>query len=119
MTEPASDDSELHDSEVRERMSEALADGFIRAKADCGVRDDFGIFDSVANEDVRKAIISFILPANAVAADKRIVSFHDRLAAFQNHEMCVAPGSDYEEFFGHSPPEWYDTDGHVIWDRVR
>jgi hypothetical protein len=52
---------------------------------------------------------------NDEAASQGITKFHDRLAVFQNGEVKTeGSGGDYEEFFGHTPPEFYDENGVVV-----
>ncbi|MBM83650.1 MAG: hypothetical protein CMJ78_24085 [Planctomycetaceae bacterium] len=110
---------ELYDTEVRECIGIAIMEGFVRAKPDYLVPVDLGLADTAANGCVREAITNYITVANAIAAEMQITTFHDRLAAFQNGLVRVNQGRDYEDFFGHTPPEWYDTDGNVMWERGR
>jgi hypothetical protein len=112
---------ELYDSEVRERMGNAIRDGYVREKPNYEVPSDLGMYSDEANEAVQRAIETYIAAANELARELGIVTFHDRIAAFQNGNVRVNPETaiDYEELFGHSPPEWYDSEGNVLWDRVR
>ena len=59
--------------------------------------------------------------ANKLADKIGLSSFHARLAAFQNRAARTNPdiAVGYEELFGHTPPEWYDEAGNIIWDRAR
>ena len=113
------DHEDLFDSEVRERIGEAVMQGFVRAIPDYSVRTDLGMFKPEADAAVRQLLIRYIAAANALAADKQIMRFHDRLAAFQDSDVRTPNGNDYDEFFGHTPPEYYNDDGTVQWDRVR
>jgi len=83
--------------------------------------DRLGMLSEAADLELRQALISYIDDANKLAAQMGISSFHERLAAFQNRAVRTNPAIDvgYEELFGHSPPEWYDELGNVLWDRVR
>lgn len=106
---------ELFDSEVRERMGNAIMNGFVRAKAGYQVPQDLGMFSDEANYAVRSAIQSYVDEASSAAASLGIVKFHDRLAAFQNREVRTEQTkSDYDEFFGHTPPEFYNEHGVVM-----
>jgi hypothetical protein len=75
----------------------------------------------VADLELRRALTEYIERSNKLADEIGLTSFHDRLAAFQNGSVRTNPLIDvgYEELFGHTPPEWYDDAGNVLWDRVR
>ncbi len=112
---------ELYDSEVRERIGNAIMDGFVRNLPGYFVPRDLGMFSDEANCLVQHALEDYISLANHLCREKGITKFHDRLAAFQNRDARVNPRTavDYEDLFGHTPPEWYDANGNVLWDRVR
>ena len=106
---------ELYDSEVRQRMGGAIMDAFVRSRQDCKVPDDFGMYTGHANHRVKTAIESYITAANKRAAELGMIRFYDRLEAFQNPKVQTSvPGNDYEEFFGHTPLEFYDESGTVV-----
>ena len=106
---------ELYDSEVREQMGVAIMEGFVRNHQHFRLPDSFGMFSNEANLKVKTAIVDYIESANKKASELGLTRFHDRLAAFQNPKIQASvPGSDYEEFFGHTPPEFYDDDGNVV-----
>jgi hypothetical protein len=107
------DHEDLFDSEVRERIGNAVMDGFVRCLPDFVLRSDLGLFQPDADTAVRDLIVRYTDDANALAADTGIVAFHDRLAAFQDPDVRTPEGNDYDEFFGHSPPDGYDEDGTV------
>ncbi|MCE9545543.1 MAG: hypothetical protein K8T25_08505 [Planctomycetia bacterium] len=111
---------ELYDSEVREAMGVAIMEGFVRCISGYQIPADLGMMTENDNKSVRDALVRYINDANLRAAELCLASFHARLAAFQNRYVRVVPSSakDYEELFGHTPPDWYDLDGNVIWDRV-
>ena len=115
------DHEELYDSEVREAMGEVIMQGFVRSIPGYEVPKNLGMYDDAANAVVSGALACYIASANQVALEIGLTSFHSRLAAIQNRAVRVNPqtAEDYEELFGHTPPEWYDVDGNVIWDRVR
>jgi hypothetical protein len=93
--------------------------GYVRETPNYVVRQDLGMADAESDAAVHALIVEFIDGANAHAAENHIVRFHDRLAAFQDSEVQTPFGNDYDEFFGHSPPEYFDDDGAIQWDRVR
>jgi hypothetical protein len=106
------DHGELYDSVCRERMSDAVFDGFIRPQAGFSVPGDFGLHSREANDAVGKALSTFIEHANRHAADVGMSSFEQRLAAFQNGDiMSEVEGNYYDDFFGHSDPQSFDAGG--------
>src|SRR5688500_13094359 len=112
---------ELYDSDVREKMGAAILDGLVRRRPEFKLPDEFGMFSGDANLKVGRQIEKYIEAANRLADDQGILLFHPRLAAFQNSGVrtCSKYRLDYEDLFGHTPPDWYDPSGNVIWDRVR
>lgn len=106
---------ELYDSDVRQKLGNAVMDGFVRARQDYRLPSQFGLMDESANRSVREALARFIVDAKREANSMSLVTFHERLAAIQNRSVRSTRGrNDYEEFFGHSPPEFFDSDGTVV-----
>jgi hypothetical protein len=107
---------ELYDTEVRERMGLAIMDGFVRNKKDYEVPSDMGMSSVEANAAVHSAVTTYIDAANKRASTLGIRRFFDRLAAFQNGTVVTKSRfrRDFEEFFGHTPPEFYDENGNAI-----
>ena len=112
---------ELYDSEVREIIGNAIAEGFIRRTSGYRVPDGVKMYSDSANTSVRNALVQYIADAGQAASEIGLDSFHSRLDAFQNRNVRVNPKTavDYEDLFGHMPSDWYDVDGNVIRDRVR
>jgi hypothetical protein len=105
---------ELFDSDVREAMGNAIMEGFVRHQLDYAVPEDFCMFSEDGTAAVRDAIADFVSSANAQADGLNLKSFHDRLSFLQDDTVRSAAGNDYEEFLGHTPPEFYDEIGNVI-----
>lgn len=110
---------ELFDSEVREQAGNALMAAFVRRTNDYEIPATLGMFSDRANDVLRSAIIQFVDCAISITDAERITCFHDRLALLQDGNARTERGNDYDEFIGHTPPHWYDSDGNVLWDRVR
>jgi hypothetical protein len=108
-----SEHEELFDSDVRESMGDAIMEGFVRHRADYEVPDDFGMFSRKGNEAVRSAIPEFVTTANQRAQLLHQDTFHVRLSAVQDRSVRSDDGTDYDDFLGHSPPEFYDEAGNV------
>ncbi|MBX9624135.1 MAG: hypothetical protein K2X82_10030 [Gemmataceae bacterium] len=106
---------ELFDTEVRERIGQVVMSGFVRNVTGFQLPDYLGMTSDEANAAVRSALREYIDEANAEAVRVGLTQFHDRLAVFQNSSVRTKKtGSDYEEFFGHTPPEYYDINGNVL-----
>ena len=112
---------EIYDSLVRERIGEAVMERFVRHNLSYEIPIDLGLATIEANSAVHHALEEYVRRANRTAEKLEMTRFHDRLNAFQNPHVRVDPNQDidYEELFGHTPPEWYDLDGNVISDRIR
>lgn len=112
---------ELYDSEAREQIGGLVMEGFVRKTPGFFMPERLGMLSDEADSELRQALSEYIEIANRLAEEVGLTSFHARLAAFQNRTVRSNPAIDvdYEELFGHTPPEWYDEDGNVLWDRVR
>jgi hypothetical protein len=112
---------ELYDSEAREQIGDIVMDGFVRRKPGFVMPNRLGMVSETADLELRQALADYIEGANKMAGEIGLSSFHARLASFQSRAVRTnsAIAVDYEELFGHSPPEWYDEAGDVLWDRVR
>jgi len=109
------DHEELFDTDVRQNMSNAIVEGFVRRRQeqDFTAPEDFGMFAEKANEVVKSAIAQYIAEASQRADEVGLHSFHDRLNAVQDGSVRSIGGNDYDEFLGHSPPEFFDENGNV------
>lgn len=110
------DHEELFDSEVRDRMGEAILAGFVRSIPNYVVSDDLGMFNDRANRRVKEALQSYIEAASPLATELGLVTFHQRLAAFQNPEVRTSGHgwNNFDEFFGTTKSDCYDADGNVV-----
>ena len=112
---------ELYDSEAREQIGDIVMDGFVRRKSGFVMPERLGMLSESADSELRQALASYIEAANKRADDIGLSSFHARLAAFQDPAVRTNPATavDYEDLFGHTPPECYDETGNLLWNRVR
>lgn len=115
------DHGELYDSETREQIGGIVMDGFVCRTPGFKMPERLGMLSEDADLELRRALDEYIQGADKLADEIGLSSFHARLAAFQNRTVRTNPAIDvgYEELFGHTPPEWYDETGSVLWDRVR
>jgi hypothetical protein len=105
---------EIYDSECRDRMSDAILDGFVRHRSDYLLPGDFGLYTLDANATVREALAKFIDVANRRTASDGLTSCHRRLNAFQNDTIrSDVHGKYYDDFFGYASPEAFDDCGSM------
>lgn len=89
--------------------------GFVRAMEGYALADHFGMYAAEANLAVRAALGEYIAGATARASEIGLVDFHKRLAAFQNAGVkSLDEGNYYDDFFGYSAPEAFDSAGNVV-----
>lgn len=110
----ANEHGELMDSEVRERIGVAVMEGFVRNLGVSSFVRNLGMHSDSANDAVYVAIKTYVEQACDLASEARMTGFHQRLEAFQNEDVFTESGNDYEEFFGHTPPEFYDEEANVV-----
>jgi hypothetical protein len=107
--------SSVGDTEVRERLDDAVHHGFLIPTPGYQLPDKFAMFTPEGDRAVRETLAWFLPTATAVAAAEGLDTFHKRLAAFQNLNVTVGPQRlDYNDYFGWTPPERYDEAGNVI-----
>lgn len=105
---------EIFDTEVRERLGHAVMDGFVRGRGPRVVPTNLGMATDEANSAVYSAIVQYVTDALSLAASVGLTAFFERLKAFQDRDVSTDGGNDYEEFFGHTSPAFYDEKGNVI-----
>ena len=106
---------EVGDTEVRERLDDAVHHGFLIPSPGYRLPDDFAMYSPEGDRAVRAALAWFLPAAAAAAAAEGLDTFHKRLAAFQNLEVTVGPDRVcYNDFFGWAAPERYDVSGNVL-----
>jgi len=106
---------ELYDSECRERMSQAILDGFVDPVSTFMLPSDFGLYSSEANKAVKDALEKFIESSKLVDTQE-LQSAQERLAAFQNESIhSDAEGIYYDDVFGYwDPASFLERDqGHM------
>jgi hypothetical protein len=103
---------EVYDSEVRERMRDAISNGFLRSVPGFEMPAKFGMYSEKGNQLVRRALAKYVVEANKKAEELGL-DFRARYAAFQNEEIVVGSKEvTYGDFFGYVPPENYDEKGN-------
>jgi len=104
---------EVGDTEVREAMSAAVLDGFLRPVPGFVLPDRYAMFSDDGDRSVRQALAEFLPAAGRHAAEAGLASFHERLSAFQDGDVRSAAGSFFDDYFGWANPKDYDADGAV------
>ncbi len=103
---------EIYDTECRDRMGDAVFDGFIRPVANFNIPLDFGLHSTSANDAVRIALADYIEKAKKLAPTVGVTTFHERLDAFQNGTIkSDVEGTYFDVFFGYSKPDAFDDAG--------
>src|SRR6185436_6034063 len=96
------DHEELFDSEVRERIGDAIMRGFVRPESGYLVPGNLGLSTESGNARVASALCKYIDAANRRSAQLGLGTFHQRLAAFQDKTVRTPTDrwNDFDEFFG-------------------
>ena len=111
---------EVGDTEVGERLDDAVHHGFLIPTPGYRLPDEFAMYSPEGDRAVRDALAWFLPAAVAAAAAEGLDTFHKRLPAFQNLEVTVGPERVcYNDFFGWADPTRYDESGNVIPRRGR
>ncbi len=93
----AAEHEEVGDTDVREAMSAAVFDGFLRPVRGFALPDRYAMFSDEGDQLVRLALADFLPAANQHAAEAGLASFHERLSTFQNRKLRSATGSYYDD----------------------
>jgi hypothetical protein len=103
---------EVYDSDVREAMRDAVFHGFLKRVPNFQMPATFETFRAEADQLVRDALVEYINEANS-RADALGLGFRARYAAFQDEDVTVGPQQlNYGDFFGYTPPDYYDEQGN-------
>ena len=105
---------EVSDTAVREAMSDAVFDGFLRPVSAFALPDRYAMFSDEGDLLVKRALAEFLPAANHSGAEAGLSSFHKRLSALQDADVRSARGSYYDDYLGWADPEDYDASGGVV-----
>lgn len=106
---------EVTDTDVRERLDDAVHHGFLIPTPGYRLPDTFAMFTPEGDRAVRDALAWFLPAATAAATEEVLSAFHARLEAFQNLGVSVGPQQVcYNDFFGWADPDRYDEAGNVL-----
>ena len=108
------DHPDFESEAVEEALSEVIYHGFLRLESDYQLPDNFGLETSEANRQLQEVLGHFLRHANDYAQSHGM-TFHQRLAAFQNPEVTVGPQRHgYNDFFRYFPPSRFDSVGNPV-----
>ena len=102
---------EVGDTAVREAISDAVFDGFLRPVSAFALPDRYAMFSEEGDLLVKRALAEFLPAANHSAAEAGLSTFHERLSALQDVDVRSAGGSYYDDYLGWADPEDYDASG--------
>lgn len=105
---------ELYDSECREQISGPIFEAFLANRKDYVLPDDFGLFSEGANAAVKASLAKFISKATTLSQELGLMTFHQRLSAFQNEDVRSSEGQYYDSFFGYWNPDSFDESGSSV-----
>ncbi len=104
---------EIYDTVCREKMGDPIFFLLIKPDPNYGMPEDFGLTDPGANKLVKAVLLEYVTKAKATAALEGIETFHERLAAFQNEDLCSDRcGNDHDDFFGWMNPDGFNSSGN-------
>src|SRR5688572_188970 len=104
---------EVSDTAVRDVISEAVFDGFLRPSSGFALPDRYAMFSEEGDLLVKRAIAQFPPAANYRAAEAAPSTVPDRLPGLQDIDVRSAGGSYVDDYLGWADPEDYDASGAV------
>ncbi len=104
---------EVSDTAVRDCISAAVFDGFLRPGSAFALPDRYAMFSDEGDQLVKQALAEFLSAANHSAAEAGLSTFHERLSALQDVDVRSAGGSYFDDYLGWADPEDYDASGAV------
>ncbi|THF69308.1 hypothetical protein E7T06_12515 [Deinococcus sp. Arct2-2] len=90
---------ELHDTECRERLLDAVYLSFLQPRAGYELPHVFGLYAPEGNAQVRQALARYVQRAGPAARQQQL-SAQQRLDAFQNPQVLDPGGNSPDEYFG-------------------
>lgn len=91
---------EVEDTDVRERMHDAIYRAFVLLDDAYAVPAEFGMFTPAGNAAVRSALLTFIADARPLAERAGLTNPRARLSAFQDIRTVGRNGQPYDTYFG-------------------
>ncbi|SRR6266567_2488767 len=93
---------EVGDTDVREKMYDAIHKGYIKPRSGYTLPTRFGMFSDRGDDLVHAAIQKFLTHPEVVAARKSLKTPEARLNAFQDNDVESSEGTTCFEYFGHT-----------------
>ena len=92
---------EVMDTDVRERMHDAVYKTLVDPQPDYQLPAEFGMFSPEGNDQVRASLAKFFAHPEFTEA-KKLPTPKARLDAFQDIEVESTAGNTYDEYFGYN-----------------
>lgn len=108
--EIAREHGELYD--CQDELREAIHFAYLKPVEGYALPSDYGLDSAAANQQVREALEQYVTATKAKAEELKL-DFHGRLDAFQN-PYAAAKDHTYDDFFGSTPPNFFDASGEWI-----
>jgi hypothetical protein len=105
---------EVSDTDVREAMSAAVFDGFLRPVPGFELPEHYSMFSEEGDKLVKQALAEFVPSAIRCGVETGLISFHERLSAFQDGDVKSTAGCYFDDYFGWANPRDYDAEGIVL-----
>lgn len=93
---------ELGDTDVRERMAEAIEKAFALKEPGYRLPRRFGMFSRQGDAKVRAALVAFLMHPEVALATRTLETPEARLAAFQDGTVTSSRGSTFDTYFGYT-----------------
>ena len=93
---------ELYDTDVRERIADAVFMAFVLEKRDYALPAEYGMFSGRGNALVGKAVRKFVDAARKMATESNMNIPAKRLRALEDPTVATRGGEGYDAFLGSS-----------------
>lgn len=92
---------EVEDTDVRERMHDAIYKMLVEPVGGYQLPDEFGMFSAKGNQRVKATLTKFFNHPEFAAAQK-LPTPKARLDAFQDDDVVSSEDSTYDDYFGYN-----------------
>ena len=113
------ENEEIGDTVCHDAMSEAVFRAFLVPERDYEFPDEFGLCGPEADLAVRDALLDYVNAARELAPAEGLLTFQQRLAAFQDCSVFTEHGgSTTDDFFGGFAASMYSENGEWLGDEA-
>ena len=98
----------------KEKMSDLVWDIFVLPNLESKLSDNFGLSSKTADREVKQVLQSYATESSQIASSLSL-SFHQRLAIFQDKDYVTHPTEkSFDDFFNRRDPEGFDAAGKWV-----